>query len=63
MLVEITHDEREVLLRLLDREFRELGPEIRHTESTDYYDRLRNYRKQIALLKDRLAENMVETVR
>lgn len=58
MLFELTTEEREMLVRLLEREVRELGPEIRHTETAEYHDRLRAYRAQIALLRDRLAENL-----
>jgi hypothetical protein len=54
MNVQLTEEERSILVRLMQREIAELGPEIRHTDAADYRDDLKTYRHQLQELSQRL---------
>jgi len=41
MHVELTSQEREILVNMLEREIAELGPEIRHTDARSYREDLK----------------------
>jgi len=53
MWVELSPEQRDYLLRLVDAEIRELGPEIHHTRT--YKDELKEQRRELWQLRDRLA--------
>lgn len=54
MIIELTEEEREELVRLVSREVSELGPEIRHTDRADYRDDLKAEKKALRSLLERL---------
>jgi hypothetical protein len=41
MVIELTPEEREVLVALVEREISDLGPEIRHTRTQTYREDLK----------------------
>ena len=47
MFVELTSEQRDLLLQLVDAAVRELGPEIRHTDNAAYRDDLREQRRAL----------------
>ena len=55
MNVQISEEERNILVRLLHREIADLGPEIRHTDASDYRDDLRGYKHKLQGLCERLS--------
>jgi hypothetical protein len=54
MTLEVTREERDILLRLIDRELGDLGSEIRRTQTSNYRDDLKVYKKQLRVLADRV---------
>ncbi len=54
MLLELTNEEREALLFLIQRELNELGPEIRHTNRREYREDLKAERHVLLQLLDHL---------
>jgi hypothetical protein len=54
MLVKLTDNERDELIRLVDVAIRDLGPEIRHTRTWDYKDELKAHRRFLQMLQDHL---------
>lgn len=55
MSVELTQQERDLLTQLVDSALREIGPEIRRTQTFDYKDDLKKQREALRSLRDRLA--------
>lgn len=47
MHVELTSDQRDLVLQLVDAALRDIGPEIRHTTSREYKDDLRDHRRSL----------------
>ena len=54
MPVELSNEEKEILVGLLEREFDEVRTEVRHTRSHDYKDSLKEREKRIHALLERL---------
>ncbi len=54
MIVELTAEERDILRSLISREIADLGPEIRHTDHSDYRDELKAEKRMLRHLLDRL---------
>jgi hypothetical protein len=54
MNVQLTEEERDILIRLVRREIAELGPEIRHTDAADYRDELRAHKRILQELSGHL---------
>jgi len=54
MILEISEQERVWLTRILEHEIRELGPEIRHTQTSSYRDELKENRNALKDLLHRL---------
>ena len=54
MRVELNPEERDVLIHLLDEAIRDLGPEIRHTMTSTYKDDLKQHRRVLRGLRERL---------
>jgi hypothetical protein len=54
MYIELNEDEREILERLLEHEISDLGPEIRHTNTSSYRDDLKAHKKALRDLLERL---------
>ncbi len=54
MPIELSNEEREILVGLLEREYEEVRTEIRHTQSHDYKDSLKEREKRIHDLLGRL---------
>lgn len=54
MPVELSSEERELLVGLLERELGEIRTEIRHTRSHDYKDSLKQREKRLQDLLGRL---------
>lgn len=54
MTLELTPEEVEALKRVLRREIGELGPEIRHTETSTYHDELKHYKEVLVALASRI---------
>ncbi len=57
MVVELTPEEREVLLALVEREIAEIGPEIHHTRTRTYREDLKAQQRALKSLSDRLREH------
>ncbi|MCP4246427.1 MAG: hypothetical protein GY778_05195 [bacterium] len=57
MNVELSERERELLVQLIDREVSDLGPEIRHTQTYNYRDELKDEKRVLADLARRLRRN------
>lgn len=55
MKIELTADECRVLLELVDERIGELGPEIHHTRTPAYHDELKELRRKLKSLQERLA--------
>ncbi len=51
MTVELTWEQRDLLLQLIDAALREIGPEIRHTMTSAYKDDLKEQRRQFHELR------------
>jgi hypothetical protein len=45
MKIELSPEERDLLLHLVEREISELGPEVRHTDDSRFRDGLRANRR------------------
>lgn len=54
MTVELTAEELERVIRLIERELSELGPEIRHTQTTGFRADLKADKKMLQALVERL---------
>jgi hypothetical protein len=50
MSIELSPEERDLLLQLVDSALREIGPEIRHTTTRDYRDDLKEQRRALRSL-------------
>lgn len=58
MILELTSDERDALVSLVQREISDLGPEIRHTMTADYREELKRDRQLLMRLLERLQAPM-----
>ena len=56
MVIELTPEEREVLLALVEREITDLGPEIHHTRTQTYREDLKAQQKALQGLSRHLRE-------
>lgn len=56
MMIDLTPEEREVLLKLVEREIGELGPEIRHTTTRTYREDLKAQQRTLRNLFEHLRE-------
>ena len=56
MVIELTPEEREVLLVLVEREMTDLGPEIHHTRTQTYREDLKAQQRALRDLFQRLRE-------
>ena len=54
MSVELTQQERDLLRQLVDAALREIGPEIRRTQTYSYKDDLKTQRRTLLHLQERL---------
>ncbi len=54
MNLQVNDEERELLVKLIDREVTDLSAEIRHTTTHDYRVDLNSYRDQLRELSKRL---------
>jgi hypothetical protein len=54
MLVDLSEEERQALIRLVEREISDLGPEIRHTRTSTYRDDLKAQKKVMRTLREHL---------
>jgi hypothetical protein len=54
MLVQLTPQQRDVLVQLIDEALDELGPEIHHTMTRTYKDDLKEQRRELHALRDLL---------
>ncbi len=54
MPVELTHEEKVLVVELLEREFGEIRTEIHHTRNHEYKDGLKEREKQVHALLNRL---------
>ena len=61
MIIHLTDEERDILLRLVHREISDLGTEIRHTATADYRDDLKDYKHRLRDLSERLSASETET--
>lgn len=52
MHVELTPQQRTLVLQLLDTALREIGPEIRHSDSREFRDDLKERRRELHALQD-----------
>lgn len=55
MSVELTQPERDLLRQLVDAALREIGPEIRRTQTYSYKDDLKQQRRTLLSLRERLS--------
>lgn len=58
MILELTSEERDALVSLVQREISDLGPEIRHTMTADYREELKRDRQLLMRLLERLQAPM-----
>ncbi len=54
MLVQLTPQQRDVVLQLIDSAMLELGPEIHHTITRAYKEDLKEQRRELRALRDLL---------
>ena len=54
MTIELTPQQRDLLLQLVDTALDELGPEIHHTMTANYRDELKEQRRELHTLRERL---------
>ncbi|MHC4236600.1 MAG: hypothetical protein ACYSUQ_15910 [Planctomycetota bacterium] len=54
MTIELTTEERDILVHLLDREISDLGPEVRRTRTSGYRDELKVRKQTLKELTGRL---------
>jgi hypothetical protein len=59
MSIELSPDQRDRLLQLVDAAIEELGPEIHHTMTRTYKDDLKSQRRELYALRDLLGEQPV----
>jgi hypothetical protein len=55
MLVQLTPQQPDVLVQLVDEAMEELGPEIHHTMTRTYKDDLKEQRRELHALRDLLS--------
>lgn len=55
MLVQLTPQQRDVLVQLVDEALEELGPEIHHTMTRTYKDDLKERRRDLHALREVLS--------
>ena len=60
MVIEITKEECQALEQLLDGAIRDLGPEVRHTMTSDYKDELKARKRTLQDLYQRLCTAAAE---
>jgi len=60
MTVDLSQNEVELILELLDRELRESHSEIRRTQTTDYREDLKTHEKLALALRNRLKTDFAE---
>jgi hypothetical protein len=60
MIIHLSEREHKVLFQLVDQAIREMGPEIRHTATRSYKDDLKEHRRVLQALHDRLASARAE---
>jgi hypothetical protein len=58
MLVELTPQEREELIHLVNVALRDIGPEIRHTRTWDYKEDLKAHRRFLRTLHAHLVSSL-----
>ncbi len=56
MIVEITPQQRDILVALIDEALDEVGPEIHHARSTRFKDWLKEEKKTLKALRDLFCE-------
>jgi len=56
MIVELTPEQRDQLLQLVDVALREIGPEIRHTDNSSFRDDLKSQRGTLRSVHNLLAD-------
>jgi len=56
MIVELTREQRDQLLELVNLELLEIGPEIRHTSRRNVRDDLKEHRRVLTSLRDLLSD-------
>jgi hypothetical protein len=56
MIVELTREQRDQLLELVNLELLEIGPEIRHTTRRNFRDDLKEQRRVLTSLRDLLSD-------
>jgi hypothetical protein len=54
MMLELTANERDILVSLVSRELAEIGPEIHHTRTREYREELKVQRQVMEQLLDHL---------
>jgi len=62
MTLEITSEQRDLLLQLINEALDEIGPEIRHTFTRTYRDQLKHERTELLHLRDMLASLMPRSI-
>jgi hypothetical protein len=60
MTIDLSQNEFELVLELLDRELRESHSEIRRTETTDYRDELKTQEQLAISLRNRLKKAIAD---
>lgn len=60
MTVDLTREQRDLLLQLVDAALREIGPEIRHTMTAEFKDDLKQQRRQFQTLHEVLSRSPVD---
>lgn len=55
MLLELSREEADALLELIERELSELKPEIRHTNTTAFREELRAFQRTLDDVRTKLA--------
>lgn len=56
MMLELNPEEIECLKRVLKQEISEIGPELRHTETSTYHDELKHYKEVLQRVMRRLEQ-------
>jgi Mg2+ and Co2+ transporter CorA len=56
MNIQLTAEEIAILQELIEARIDELGPEIHHTRTPDYRDRLKELRRKLRTVYDRLGD-------
>ena len=55
MLIELTAEEVDIVRQLVEERIKELGPEIHHTRSNDFREGLKDLRRRLEGLDQRLS--------